>query len=78
MPPLTLPLSPHFRHKLAAQLAAQPAVLLDDLAHTSVVVVKGAKHQHALLAAAVFMAAQSEGLAIKLRVEGETITAICG
>lgn len=78
MLPLTLPLSPHFRYKLAAQLTAQPVILLDGLAQTAVVVVKGAEHQRALLATAVFMAAQAEGLAIKLRVEGETITAICG
>ncbi len=53
----TLPLSPHFRHKLAAQLAAQPVVLLDGLAHTAVVVVKSTQHQRTLLAAAIFMAA---------------------
>lgn len=53
----TLPLSPHFRHKLAAQLAAQPVILLDGLAHTAVVVVKSTQHQRTLLAAAIFMAA---------------------
>lgn len=78
MLPLTLPLSPHFRYKLAAQLAAQPVILLDGLAQTAVVIVEGAEHQRALLATAVFMVAQAEGLAIKLRVESETITAICG